>query len=271
MMNPTRRDNQKLLTLHIDRLDLEDTQFEYRLHSSLDSLAASLAEDGQLVPIIVRYNRIKKKYQIISGFRRTRASLVAGITTMRAVEIEAGDEEAHRISILENENRKDYNDLDRANAIKKMRGEGKRGEEVARIMGISRMHLHRLEKLLSLPEVLKRALIRNEIDTSKALLVKKIVEHNPGVTVEEVMEETIEKELTKGELERRLKALSTPRYGKQKRGEDGVLKETAKYIQLRGIKLAKQRLPKGKRREKIIEELKKLIMLLEGKGEKGSE
>ena len=67
---------QKLQTLFLDHFDLEDTRYEYRVHTDLDDLAESLKQDGQLVPIIVRFSEFTKRYQIISGFRRTRASEV---------------------------------------------------------------------------------------------------------------------------------------------------------------------------------------------------
>ena len=255
---------QKLLTLSIDRLDLEDNRYEYRVHSNLDSLAESLIKDGQLVPIIVRFNNFKKRYQIISGFRRTRASPKAGLESIKAIEVFAGDDEAHRISILENEARKDYNDLDRANAIRKMKKEGKKIEEISNIMGISRMHINRLEKLVDLQDILRNAIVNKELDSSKAIILSKLAECNTGVTIEELLQETLENNLTRKVLEKKLKRFSRSQNQKIKPEEDELVKETNKFIHLRPLKLYKEHLPEGNEKNNIILGLKKIITLMEG-------
>ena len=255
---------QKLLTLSIERLDLEDNRYEYRVHSNLESLAESLKQDGQLVPIIVRFNSFKKRYQIISGFRRTRASLKAGLENIKAIEVYAKDDEAHRISILENEARKDYNDLDRSNAIKKMKKEGKKLDEISQIMGISKMHINRLEKLVELPETLRKAIIKKELDSSKALILGKLDDINTGVTLDELLQETIQNNLTRSELEKKLKRFSESKNKKVKNQKEELIKITNRFIHLKPLKLSKEKLPQGNEKENIIAGLKQVISLMEG-------
>ena len=114
----------------LEEIDLGNTQFEYRLDPGLELLIDSIKKDGQQIPVIVR--GITPPYQLICGFRRTRSIQAIGGATVKAIILpEIDDEKAHRLSVIENEERKSLTDLDRANACKRLQDEGKTQEEIA--------------------------------------------------------------------------------------------------------------------------------------------
>src|SRR5690554_3693129 len=133
----------------LSEVDLDNTQFEYRLDPDLAALVESIKKDGQQIPVIVRGK--EPPYQLICGFRRTRSIKAIGGATVKAVILaDLDDEKAHRLSVLENEERKSLSDLDRANACQRLQKEGKTQEEIARIMGCSQPQVSRYLSLLSL-------------------------------------------------------------------------------------------------------------------------
>jgi len=66
----------------------------------INGLAESLKLDGQLQPVVVR--RIGERFQLIAGERRWRAAQRAGLNTIEAKVRDVDDEEALRLSIVEN-------------------------------------------------------------------------------------------------------------------------------------------------------------------------
>ena len=86
----------------------------------LRSLADSIRDHGVIEPLIVR--RIQSgegevTYTLVAGARRLRAAKLAGLTTVPCVTVDAGEEEAAAIAIIENLHREDLNIFEEASAI----------------------------------------------------------------------------------------------------------------------------------------------------------
>ena len=91
--------------LPLNEIDLNNTQFEYRLDPGLELLIESIKKDGQQIPVIVR--GVKPPYQLICGFRRTRSITAIGGATVKAIILpDIDDDKAHRLSVLETRNGK---------------------------------------------------------------------------------------------------------------------------------------------------------------------
>ena len=92
--------------LPIERL-LENANhpFKVREGEALTALAESIKADGLVQPIIVR--PINSGYEILSGHRRTRASKMLGKISVKAIVVNADDEEADRILIDTNFRQRD--------------------------------------------------------------------------------------------------------------------------------------------------------------------
>jgi len=91
--------------------------------NGLQELADSISQKGILQPILVRPKG--KKFELVCGERRYRASLLAEQKTIPANIRELTNEEAFEVQIIENLERKDVHPLDEADAFKKMLDSGK--------------------------------------------------------------------------------------------------------------------------------------------------
>ncbi|MFI5420620.1 MAG: ParB/RepB/Spo0J family partition protein [Nitrososphaerales archaeon] len=126
------------------RLNLiEDNPFNSRLvydRKELHNLAASLNQNGLLSPISVRKH--EEKYQLVFGHRRVRAARLNAWETIRANVKQYSDEEMLKESIVENLDRKDLSDFEKALSIRKMHELfGKSYAEIGKLLGYSTEHV----------------------------------------------------------------------------------------------------------------------------------
>lgn len=99
---------------------IDPNPFQPRRHfndEELDSLAESIKSHQQLQPILVR--KSGDRYQLISGERRLRATVRAGMKTIRAEVREADDRMVAELAIIENLQRKDLNAIEKALSFKR--------------------------------------------------------------------------------------------------------------------------------------------------------
>ena len=121
--------------------------------NALDELAASIRAHGVLQPIRVR-SCGAGRYEIVAGERRWIAARQAGLRQIPALIAGSDDQHAYVESLVENIQREDLNALDRANALRHLRVNlGLQSwEEVGRVVGITRQHVHNLLRVTQLPE-----------------------------------------------------------------------------------------------------------------------
>ena len=148
--------------LPLERLDFDDETFRFRAALRIGPLRASIASQGQQLPIVVRKRGGGRpvNYQIVSGFRRATAMRALGAPTIAAIVREdlEDDEVAFRASVLENCQRKTYSDLDRALVIKSYEDRGYGSVDVAMVMGLSKRQKNNLKSLLNLPDGVREAI-----------------------------------------------------------------------------------------------------------------
>jgi len=139
--------------------------------SELESLAESLKEHQQLQPILVR--RSGERFQLISGERRLRATVMAGLPTIRAEVRLADDRLVAELAIIENLQRKDLNAIEKALSFKRYITEHKcTQDELAQRLKIDRSTIANMMRLLELPDAITDAVQRDEVSAghAKALL-----------------------------------------------------------------------------------------------------
>ena len=109
----------------------------------LDELAASMRERGIIQPIVARPVRgAADAYEIIAGERRWRAAQRAGLHEVPVVIIEATDDEALQLAIIENVQRADLNPLEEAEGYRALMREFSHSQDdIASIVGKSRSHV----------------------------------------------------------------------------------------------------------------------------------
>ncbi len=89
----------------------------------LTDLVGSIRDKGVLEPILVRRNESptrEARLIIISGERRFRASMEAGLIEIPVIEMEVGEEEALEIALIENLQRKDLTPFEEAEGYRSL-------------------------------------------------------------------------------------------------------------------------------------------------------
>ena len=156
---------------------LDDESYKFRIALRIGDLQKSIAEYGQQIPVILRPHPEKNHmYQIISGFRRIAAIKKLGWSEVSAIirkDVE-DDFDAFKVSIIENESRKTYNDLDRGYAIVKAREHGRSVQEVCELFNIGRRQMERLQSLTEFPKLVQKAIVDNKMTATHALMLRRM-------------------------------------------------------------------------------------------------
>jgi ParB family chromosome partitioning protein len=139
--------------------------------AELAELAATMAEQGQLQPILVRREPMgTSRWMIVAGERRWRAAMANGWRTILAIEHEGDPEVA---SLIENLQRVDLNPVEEARGLQRLIGEkGWSQTQAARALGKSKGAVSSLLRILSLPDDVLEAVLTSELAIPKNVLVE---------------------------------------------------------------------------------------------------
>ena len=139
---------------------------------ALRELADSIAVHGLIQPITVRHLG-NKKFQLISGERRLRASKMAELTEIPAFVRLANDQEMLEMALIENIQRQELNPIEVAITYGRLMKECKlTHKKLAERVGKSRPTITHFTRLLTLPETIQKGLQEGLISMghAKALL-----------------------------------------------------------------------------------------------------
>ena len=165
-MYPDARD--EVVQLYLD--DIIPNRFQPREvfdEKALKELAVSIKEHGVIQPIIVR--NVNGKYEIIAGERRYKASALAGLTKIPAIVRDLDDKESSKVALLENLQRKNLNPIEEARTYQKiLEIDQMTQDELAKTMGKSQSAVANKIRLLSLPDVVQDALLKEQISERHA-------------------------------------------------------------------------------------------------------
>lgn len=142
--------------------------------NKMKELTASVKEHGILQPLLIR--KKGDEYELIAGERRLRAAKNAGLKTVPVYLIEADDERAAEMGLIENLQRENLNAVEEALAYKEMQTKfGHNQESLAKILGKSRSAVANTLRLLSLDEETKKYLEEGKLSSGhgRALLAVK--------------------------------------------------------------------------------------------------
>ena len=156
--------------------------------AELDELAASIKERGVIQPILVRALRGSgEHFEIIAGERRWRAAQRAGIHDIPALVIEASDNQALEIAIIENVQRTDLNALEEAAGYQSLVDEfAYSRDDVAKTVGKSRSHVANTLRLLKLPDAVKAHIHAGRLSAGHARML--IGQENATELAQEIVE-----------------------------------------------------------------------------------
>jgi ParB family chromosome partitioning protein len=135
---------------------------------ALEDLAASIKAQGLMQPIVVRPIG-NKRYEIIAGERRWRASQMAGLDSIPVIVKDVPDEAAIAMALIENIQREDLNPIEEAMALKRLQDEFElTQQEVADAVGKSRTTVTNLIRLMSLNPDVRLSLEHGDLEMGHA-------------------------------------------------------------------------------------------------------
>ena len=175
----------------------------------LIELADSIKEKGVIQPLIV--SRLsKKKFGLVAGERRLRASKLAGLKTVPVVVTEIiNDDELLEYALIENIQRTDLNPLEEAEAYSKLIDRlGLTQEETAQKVGKKRSTVTNALRLLQLPEYIKEDLLSTTLSEGHARALLALI--STPATLKDVRDQVVAKQLSVRQTEQLIRATTKP-------------------------------------------------------------
>jgi len=171
---------------------------------ALEELAASIREMGIIQPLTLRSTG-ENSYQIISGERRYRASLLAGLQSVPAYIRTANDSEVTEMALIENIQREDLNAIEIALTFKKLIDQYNLTQErLSERIGKKRATIANFLRLLKLPAEVQLGLHDHTLDMGHARALLSL--DNPKLQLK-LYNETIKKGLSVRQVEQRAKQM----------------------------------------------------------------
>lgn len=179
--------------------DVKPNPQQPRLHFKeelIEELAVSIKQDGLIEPIVVR--QVNGAYELISGERRVRASILAEQDTIPAIIKDVHDDDLLKLGLIENIQREDLNPIELAQAYKLLGDKFDwTQDEIAKQVGKKRATVSNTMRLLHLPQDIQehvltgslsmghaRALLALGSESKQRSLCRRILED--GLSVREV-------------------------------------------------------------------------------------
>lgn len=178
----------------------------------LDSLAASIRQNGILQPLLVR--RCGSEYEVIAGERRLRAAKLTGAGTVPCMVVEMEDRDAAICSLLENLQRQDLSCFEEAEAIARLISEfGMTQAQAAERLGKQQSTIANKLRLLRFSPAERSLIGQYQLSERHARALLRIEDE---AIRRQLLREIGEKELTVAKTEARVEQLlSGQRAGKK--------------------------------------------------------
>ena len=144
---------------------------------AIERLSASLIKHGQLMPIRVRWNPTIAKWVVISGERRYRAAVRAGLTSVACVFAEDGlsNSEILQEQIVENLLREDLKPIEQARAYRQLMDlHNWTAKELSGELQVSQGAISKSLSLLNLPEEFQTQVDQGTIPATSAYEIAKV-------------------------------------------------------------------------------------------------
>ena len=158
-------------TVSVALADIQPSNYNPRKNfdeKSLVELADSIRQQGVLQAIGVR-PIAEKRFEIVFGERRYRASQIAGLEEIPAVILDISDETAEEMAVTENLQRKDVTPIEEANAYQKLIESGRHDvQSLAVQFGKNESYIRTRLKFVSLIPEIAQLLEQDELTISVA-------------------------------------------------------------------------------------------------------
>jgi ParB family chromosome partitioning protein len=171
---------------------------------ALEELAASIRELGIIQPLTLR-SMSDNTYQIISGERRYRAALLAGLESVPAYIRTANDSEVTEMALIENIQREDLNAIEIALTFRKLIDQYNLTQErLSERIGKKRATIANFLRLLKLPAEVQLGLHDHTLDMGHARALLSL--DDPKLQLK-LYNETIKRGLSVRQVEQRAKQM----------------------------------------------------------------
>ncbi|OIP99695.1 MAG: chromosome partitioning protein ParB [Zetaproteobacteria bacterium CG2_30_46_52] len=185
---------------------IQPNRFQPRSHfddEELVALTKSIRKDGVLMPILIR--PFGDGYELIAGERRWRASKAAKLREIPAVVRDVDDLQALELAIVENVQRDDLTSVESARAYRRLMDEfNYTQQQVAESIGVSRVQVSNLIRLLQLPDPIQNMLETRKIFMGQARPLVGV----DSTTALTLAKHCVEKGWSARQMEREVKKLS---------------------------------------------------------------
>lgn len=147
--------------------------------ADIAALAATMAEQGQLQPILVRRDgQARNRWMIVAGERRFRAAQMNGWPSLLAIE-HGGDPEV--AALIENLQRVDLSPVEEARGLQRLiRDKAWSQDRAAAVLGKAKSDISATLRILSLPASILETVLTSEPLTPKNVLVELARVDNPA-------------------------------------------------------------------------------------------
>ena len=175
---------------------------------AIERLAASLVKHGQLQPIRVRWNAELGKWVVISGERRYRAAVRAGLKTVVCIFAEAGltPTEILQEQIVENLLREDLKPIEQARAYRQLMDlHNWTAKELSGELQVSQGAISKSLSLLTLPDELQAQVDQGVIPATTAYEVAKVED---PIAQRDVARRVVDERLTRDAATEAVRAVS---------------------------------------------------------------
>lgn len=208
---------------HIER-NPDQPRYEFD-KEALGELSDSIKIHGIIQPLTVRYLE-PKRYQIISGERRWRASKLAGLEEVPAYIRVANDQTLLEMAIIENIQREDLNPLEIANSYNRLKQECELTDELlAERVGKKRTTITNYLRLLNLHISVQDSLRKEQVSMGHA----KAIAGLDILLQADFLKELINKKWSVRQTEAQVKAYQKPKKAVKKAEVKVANKHQAEY------------------------------------------
>ena len=201
---------------------------------ALEELATSIRELGIIQPLTLR-SMGDNSYQIISGERRYRASLLAGLNTVPAYIRTANDSEVTEMALIENIQREDLNAIEIALTFRKLIDQyALTQERLSERIGKKRATIANFLRLLKLPAEVQLGLHDHAVDMGHARALLSL--DDPKLQLK-LYNETIKKGLSVRQVEQRAKQMQQAAINENNKGDN-----TSKAVNVKDYEILQKHL-----------------------------
>ena len=181
------------------------TEFE---QDALEELSESIKVHGIIQPITVRKTGVDQ-YELISGERRTRAAIMAGLKEIPAYIRLANDQEMLEMALIENIQREDLNAIEVSLSYQRLLDEcGLKQEELGNRVGKKRSTVNNYLRLLKLPDQIQLAIRDGLISMGHARALVSVEDRS---VQRAIFNDTLREALSVRQVEERVRNWSKPK------------------------------------------------------------